>query len=135
MIIEPQLRQLFQIFPKGWISSDWCFNCGNGAVQIPLNAIVHDSDIPKIVLAAASYEAAFGKPFLNPVRNWFHRNELRKAINHMLGTRFSKTDFEIMGDTLDFNNIELVKDFVLYGYSIAFLKPYVQTESQELATS
>lgn len=126
MIIDPCIRQLYNIFPSGWISSDWNFNAAHGTVQIPLRAIDFDHDIPKVVLAAAAWQAAYGQPFLNPIRNWLHRCELQKTLNRMLGTRFSQKDFELMGQVLDFNNVKLIEDFIMYGCQIDFLRPYVE---------
>lgn len=123
MIIPNEIQKLFYYFPDGYITSDWTFNFQNGTVSIPLSNIDYDHDIPKLLLAFSANEISFGKPYLNPIRNYFHRVELRNRVNRFLGTTLRKADFEILADHCsDGHNLNIVQDFVLTGFNTNYLQ-------------
>ncbi|WP_105107735.1 hypothetical protein [Streptococcus suis] len=122
MIMPSEIKKLFYYFEDGYITSDWTFNFQNGTVSLPLSQIEYEHDIPKLLLAFCSTEICFGKPYINPIRNYFHRTELKNKVNQYLGTRLKKSDFEIIANNCsDGYQMNIVQDFVLTGFNRNFL--------------
>ncbi|HFI2434962.1 TPA: hypothetical protein ACGOYM_002119 [Streptococcus suis] len=122
MIMSSELKQLFFYFPDGYITADWTFNFQNGTVSIPLSQIDFEHDIPKLLISFCANEICFGKPYLNPLRNYFHRHDLRNRVNSYLGTHLRKSDFEIIANQCSNGyKMNIVQDFVLSGFNKNFL--------------
>lgn len=130
MIIPNEIQKLFYYFQDGYITSDWTFNFQHGTVSIPLSNIDYEHDIPKLLLSFSANEICYGKPFLNPIRNYFHRVELRNRVNKYLGTTLRKSDFEIIANQCsDGHHLNTVQDFVLSGFNTNYLKKIGNTNA------
>lgn len=121
--MSQEIRVLFQQFDDGFISSDWNFNFHHESVQIPLNIIDYEHDIPSVLIAFASHEIATGSHQPLPILNFFHRESLRLKINRFIGLKLSHNDYKLIAEAVGFGSerLKIAQNFVQFGYDMNYI--------------
>lgn len=122
--IDREIVRLFESFSDGYINAQWEFVVGaSGEVSVPLEHVADKWDSAKFLLLFASSEAAYGRPYRNPIRNIFYRQRLQRNINHFCRTSFSRADFYLIAYAIgDCCNMSLAKTFVDNGCKLSVLR-------------